>query len=113
MYTNIGTLKAQNQEMDQEVSSLRMKHFAVVVEARTSSAERDQLATDVTRLEADKKELENVVSTVKRTAELQMDELMIHMRNMSAQNETLQSQLNDSQVAKEREETTNPNLILF
>ena len=52
----------------------------------------------MTRLEADKKELENVVSTVKRTAELQMDELMIHMRNMSAQNETLQSQLNDSQV---------------
>ena len=106
MHTNTGTLKAQNQEMDQEVSSLRMKHFAVVVEARTSSAERDQLATDVTRLEADKKELENVVSTVKRTAELQMDELMIHMRNMSAQNETLQSQLNDSQVGREREDTS-------
>ena len=94
----VNTLKAQNQELDQEVSSLRMKHFSAVVEARTHIAERDQLVLDAARLEAEKVQLEGVVAVVNRTAESQMDELMIHMRNMSAQNEALQSQLNDSQV---------------
>ena len=94
----VNTLKAQNQELDQEVSSLRMKHFSAVVEARTHIAERDQLVLDAARLEAEKVQLEGVVAAVNRTAESQMDELMMHMRNMSAQNEALQSQLNDSQV---------------
>ena len=94
----VNTLKAQNQELDQEVSSLRMKHFSAVVEARTHIAERDQLVLDAARLEAEKVQLEGVVAAVNRTAESQMDELMMHMRNMSTQNETLQAQLNDSQV---------------
>ena len=91
------TLKAQNQELDQEVSALRMKHFSAVVEARTHIAERDQLLLDVGRLEAEKKQMEGVVAAVNRTAESQMDELMMHMRNVGAQNEALQAQLADAQ----------------
>ena len=96
------TLKAQNQELDQEVSSLRMKHFSAVVEARTHIAERDQLLLDVGRLEAEKKQMEGVVAAVNRTAESQMDELMMHMRNMGAQNEALQAQLADAQAQETR-----------